>query len=244
MAKPVPKRSVPKILSEISTKSGQRPSEVFRSFVLVYACALSLGLREQAYLDEIKRWDSDCVNLFAAAGGALVDEMEEKPFQDCLGPIYMEVSALGDLQHKGAFYTPYPLCRMCAEMTMRREWNEDRPLFLDEPACGSAGMVLAAAEVLKDRGIPPSRLRVSCTDVDLTACNMAYINLVLWGIPATVTHGNALSLKVWHKWQTPAFLKFASYLLGGTNPVAEVPEEPIKVGITATGQIFFDWEAA
>lgn len=238
-------KTVTKLLEEVSSKSGRRPSEAFQAFMLLAACCVSCGQREDEYLAEAKRWDAPCLELFSHALGALVEEMEAHPFEDRLGPTYMEVSALGDLQHKGAFYTPPALCRMCAEMTIGYEFP-DGPITVDEPACGSGGMMLACAAVLKDRGVAVSRMRVRCTDVDYCACNMCLINLTLWGIPGEVVHGNALSLDEWHRWQTPMWLRWPNLMLGdgAASDQPKQPEAPaIVIGRRTDGQLFMDWEA-
>jgi hypothetical protein len=231
--------SVTKILGQISVKSGRNPSEVFRSFALLAACALASGTREPEYLAEIKRWDSACHPLFGDALGALIIDMEDHPFEDRLGPIYMEVSALGDLQNTGAFYTPTSLCKLCARMTLGSELP-DGLIEVSEPACGSGGMMLALAEAIMQRGVPIRRIRATCTDVDFTAVNMCFINLTLWGVPAVVVHGNALSGEIWNSWSTPLWLRF-----GPLNWSAEVPKaEPIMIGKAADGQLFMDWAGA
>src|SRR5580698_3353560 len=59
-------------------------------------------------------------------------------------------------------------------------------------------MILSLAEAC-----PPEvrrRLRVTAIDINRTACDMAFINTTLWGIPARIIHGNSLSLECWAAW--------------------------------------------
>ncbi len=51
-----------------------------------------------------------------------------------------------------------------------------------------------------------SRLRVTAVDVNRTACDMAFINTTLWGIPTRVIHGNSLSLEFWAAWSNIHFI--------------------------------------
>jgi hypothetical protein len=44
------------------------------------------------------------------------------------------------------------------------------------------------------------RLRVTAIDINRTACDMAFINTTLWGIPTRVIHGNTLSMEYWTAW--------------------------------------------
>lgn len=82
----------------------------------------------------------------------------------------------------------------------------DKPFFtVYEPACGSAGMLLAIAEVLREKGFNPTRrLWVSCIDIDPVASGMAYIQLSLMGIAGEVVTGNALSGERRRVMYTPA----------------------------------------
>ena len=79
-----------------------------------------------------------------------------------------------------------------AQETIKREgW-----MTLDEPACGSAGMVIAFAYWMAEAGYNPSeQLYATCTDIDPMVADMAFIQLALLGIPAKVVTGNTLTLK-------------------------------------------------
>ncbi|MGF6472662.1 hypothetical protein [Paraburkholderia youngii] len=52
-------------------------------------------------------------------------------------------------------------------------------------------------------------MHATCIDIDPCCVHMAYVQLSLLHIPATVVHGNALSMEVWGTWHTPA------HVLGG-----------------------------
>lgn len=128
-------------------------------------------------------------------------EMEIHPFEDLIGGYYME-SALSQKgqQWNGEFHTPKNICDMMAQMLMgdTESWPAEGPILICEPACGAGAMILSVAEAC-----PPEirrRLRVTAIDISRTACDMAFINTTLWGIPTRVMHGNALSNEYWAAW--------------------------------------------
>ena len=78
-------------------------------------------------------------------------------------------------------------------------------------------MILSVAQVC-----PPTvrrRLRVTAIDINRTACDMAFLNTTLWGIPTRVIHGNTLSGEYWAAWSNIHYL--APWL-----PLALRPQAP------------------
>ncbi len=223
-----------KMLDKIATSDHHGPHEVFRAFVLMVACCLAMGTREPEYLAEAKRWKPDSLSLFSHAFGQLILDMEARPFADLLGPIHMEIGSKSSKQWSGEFYTPAALSQMMARMTFDPESvPRDRPIDVEEPACGSGGMVLALAEVVHGHGMSVRRLRARCTDVSRTACDMCYVNLALWGIPAKIIHGNTLSGEVWGQWVTPWYWMAHSDL-------SRYEEDPPVPSVAANGQFLMD----
>lgn len=202
-----------KILDSI-VSGRHRRGEVLRAFTLLTACAVaprvqddshphgSISVREEEYMAEIVRWSADEARLFGEAFHGLVEAMEARPFTDLLGPLHQEWRADIDRKSGGEFYTPDHVCRLMAGMSIPETLPQDRPLEVMEPAAGCGGMIPATAQQLAEvRGISPLCMRATCVDVDRTACDICYINLTLNGIPATVVHGNSLSLKTWGAWR-------------------------------------------
>src|ERR1700722_11248034 len=167
-----------KILERISHHHDTR--RVFDAFTRFAACALAAQTREAEYLEEVKHWERADLDLFGEALGALVNEMESKPFEDVLGGYYMEfaLSSKGQ-QWNGEFHTPKHVCDPMARMVIgdTNSLPTDRPITVCEPACGAGAMILSLAEVC-----PPEirrRLRVTAIDINRTACDMAFINTTL-----------------------------------------------------------------
>jgi type I restriction-modification system DNA methylase subunit len=188
-----------KILQRLSHRHDAR--QVFDAFTRFAACALAAQTREAEYLEEAKRWEKQEMDIFAEAFGALVAEMETRPFEDLIGGYYLEVvlSQKGQ-QWNGEFHTPKPICDLMARITIGdvATLPAEGPITVCEPACGSGAMILSFAEAC-----PPNmrrRLRVTAIDISRTACDMAFINTTLWGVPTRIIHGNSLSLECWAAW--------------------------------------------
>lgn len=180
---------------------------VFEAFTRMAACALAAQTRETEYLEEAKHWRKPELEAFAQALGALTMEMESHPFEDLLGGCYLEFALSSQGQRwNGEFHTPKTVCDLIAHMTVG-DWESlsaDRPIMVCEPACGAGAMILSLAQAC-----PPEvrqRLQVTAIDINLTACDMTFINTTLWGIPTRVIHGNALSLEYWAAWSNIHYL--------------------------------------
>ncbi len=174
---------------------------MFDTFARFAACALAAGTREAEYLEEVKRWERPDLDVFASALGALILEMEQHPFQDLLGSYYMEFAlSQNGQQRNGEFHTPAAICELMASLTVgdMSHFPAEGPIAVSEPACGAGAQILALG-----KHCPPDvlrRLRVTAVDISRTACDMAFINTTLWGIPTRIIHGNTLSLECWAAW--------------------------------------------
>jgi hypothetical protein len=95
-----------KILESISHRHDTR--RVFEGFTKLAAYALAAQTRETEYLEEAKCWTRDELMLFSQALGALVLEMESRPFEDLIGGYYMDfaLSSKGQ-QWNGEFHMEF-----------------------------------------------------------------------------------------------------------------------------------------
>ena len=198
-AKTPPAGNFRKVLESISHRNDSR--RVFDAFTRFAACALAAQTREPEYLEEAKRWEKTDLESFGQALGALVLEMETKPFEDVLGTHYMEfaLSSKGQ-QWNGEFHTPKSISDLMARLTLAdmESLPAEGPITVCEPACGAGAMILSLAEACSPD--VRRRLRVTAIDISRTACDMTFINTTLWGIPTRVIHGNSLSLECWAAW--------------------------------------------
>ncbi len=227
-------------LHSITARSGRSSSDVFSAFCRLAACALAAQTREAEYLEEAKRWKPDDLTDFSAAVGQLVVEMEKQPFTDLIGPHYLELSSSSGRQARGEFYTPPEVCQLMAEITIGEIDDSDERVTLLEPACGAGGMILAAGRVFS-RTNSVHRMRVTAIDINPVACDMAYINTTLWGIPCRVLHGNALTNEFWHGWNNLHWM--VPWLRFAMRPSQTVPanlppqgEPPCREEVTAIGK--------
>jgi type I restriction-modification system DNA methylase subunit len=221
-----------KILERLA--HGHDTRRVFDAFTRFAACALAAQTREAEYLEEVKRWQKADLDLFGQALGALVLEMESKPFEDILGAYYMEfaLSTKGQQWH-GEFHTPKPICDLLAVLTLGdlESLPAEGPITICEPACGAGAMILSVGQAFSPD--VRRRLRVTAIDINRTACDMAFVNTTLWGIPTRVIHGNTISQEYWATWSNIHYL--APWLpLAIRNQAPEAteqgqPPKPIEV---------------
>lgn len=205
------------------------------------ACALAAQTREAEYLEEARRWKPDDLTDFSQAVGQLVIEMEDQPFTDLIGPQYLEQSSSSGRQARGEFYTPPEICRLMAEMTIGQiDTSATNPVSIMEPSCGAGGMILAAGQVFA-RSNAVHQMRVTAIDINPVACDMAFINTTLWGIPCRVLHGNALTNEFWHGWNNLHWM--VPWLRFAMRPSQAVPadlppqgEPPCRAEVEAIGK--------
>ena len=172
--------------------------------------------REAKYLQIINKYDKDTQQLLVEVFTKLYCLLSQQihpavGFGDYLGELYMRSQTSNS--KAGQFFTPYNLSKMCVEVavdeTLVKEYMEqDKIITLSEPACGSGGMILAAADVLYNKyHFNISRnLYVECSDIDRRCVHMCYLQLSLAGIPAVIYQQNTLTLETWDRWETPAYI--------------------------------------
>lgn len=187
---------------------GKSCSQVFEAFVDVMFCSLTTGKVEYEAREVFQKDRERKIGVFQRAMLLLGEEMEREPYRDLLGRVYQDVAGVAGKKALSAVYTPDALCRTVAGMGMDMERVKARirrgeTVSLYEPACGAARMTLSVAEALGELRMG---LRVTCEEIDWTACRIAYINLSMWGVPAVVYHADSLSRKRWGGWKTASLV--------------------------------------
>lgn len=209
--KPV-RRTIAQHIRKVTDKSDLW--SVWSDFVEMSAIAISNGVdmwqrphREERYMAIAKRYDSPTLQRIAEAFGALVTELEGG-IDDVLGRTFMELE-LGS-KWAGQFFTPFPICRMMAEMLlvdMKPTLEERGFVTANDPAVGGGAMPLALCAAMKDAGIEyQRRLHVTVQDIDERAAHMAYVQLSLIGVPAIVIVGDTLRMEDRSRWYTPSHI--------------------------------------
>jgi hypothetical protein len=194
------------IVKRIQRMSGSQSSySIFSDWIECFAlsiantCMMIHGSvwqeREKRYLQIINKYNKEERMQFAEMCELLTAAYEDGDnfrFGDILGEIYME-SGSGN-KHTGQFFTPYHVSLLTAQMSVSADYDGEKPIKINEPACGSGGMIVAAAEVLHRRGINFQRcMRVETQDLDWKAVYMCYVQLSLLGIDAVVIQGDTLT---------------------------------------------------
>lgn len=123
----------------------------------------------------------------------LVELLGEAEWCDPLGDVYMEIVSHWKAQGMGQYFTPYPVCKLMAQLTMGQNPDTSKPLRFLEPTCGSGANIIAMAEMVKDTR---HQHRFYAADLDLLCVKMATVQMALHSIPGAVFHSNTLTLEV------------------------------------------------
>lgn len=206
-----PRRQLVRRIEQLAHRHS--PWNVFSDFVELSAISISNAVdlvhaeqREARYMEIVKRYTSEELAAFPEMLAALVDALE-CGFDDVLGRVFHDLELHN--KYHGQLFSPYHLCEMMARVTIGDEVKQTIAtrgyVTLQEPACGSGAMVIAAAQVLKDQDLNYQQcLHATLIDVDAKCVHMAYVQLSLLHVPAIVVLGNTLALEEREHWRTPA----------------------------------------
>ena len=161
-------KNFPQYILQIGYKYGLH--SVFDDFLEMVICSLSLGAKEDRYLEIVRNYEKPDAYLMAEAFGSLVIEMDNngEGLKDGFGDFYMEYLSYG---RNGQFFTPEPICEMMARILNPAGFGKK----VADCCCGSGRMLLAAARVSR------SSLFFGA-DIDRTCAMMCLINLCLNGL--------------------------------------------------------------
>lgn len=180
-----------KTFSQIIEQVARRNSiaTVFSDFLEMAVCALSMGAKEDRYLEIVRRYEKPDAYRMAEAFGAMVNEMDNcgEGLHDMLGDFFMEHISHG---HNGQFFTPEPICEMMARMTIAEIVPGQK---IQDCAVGSGRTLLAAAKINR-------QARFFGADVDRNCCLMCLINLCLNGLCGEVAWLDSLSNSFYGAW--------------------------------------------
>lgn len=147
--------------------------------------------REEMYKKIMNKYSEKQQKEFAEMFALLVLCFENR-LSDILGEIYME-SGCGN-KYTGQFFTPYHLSLLNAKLALPDEVSEKNKIKINEPSCGGGGMIIAAAQYLKEKGVNYQKcMEVVAQDLDWKGVYMCYVQLSLLGIDAVVVQGDTLA---------------------------------------------------
>ncbi len=207
----------------------RRTDTVFRDFLALCTYAIMQPFYrsseiEQKYLNIIGKYNKGQADEFPKLLALLVNALEEK-YQDFLGQVYMQLNISN--KASGQFFTPYHVSKLMAEITFINCQNNAKNqeiITLSEPCCGSGGIIIAYAEIMKKYGINFQQfLFAEAIDIDKLCFQMTYIQLSLYGIPARVMLGDTLAYKFSQIIYTPMY-----FINGFSWRLKEIEHHKIK----------------
>jgi len=205
------------IIKRLAPKHGAHG--VWRDFVRIVACVISNTVdmenwenREQIYTETMNRYSSEERNLFLEMYAFTALALEENPKQDFLGRVYEELGL--NQKGTGQHFTPYHVAEMMSLMahddqSLSKEMPEQGYITVNDPTCGAGVLLIAFANVLRDKGINYQNYCLFVAeDIDITAAQMCYIQLSLLGCSGYVMVHNSLMPEEWspeQMWYTPLY---------------------------------------
>jgi len=190
-----------KILDHI--KPSKHAYEVFSDWLVLASASLYAWKKdervEREYTEVAKQYTKEELDKHAELLGLTVNALEEKE-QDFLGEVF-SMEGLTNSKN-GQFFTPYHISKLMAEMGIEKErLPKDRIWKLNDPSCGSGGMLIAMAMALKEYefDFQHDALFIG-QDIDARCARMAFIQLSLLGVPAVIYCMNTLTMQeYWYR---------------------------------------------
>jgi hypothetical protein len=165
------------------------PWDLYRSWLEAIWALLDAACNPEGYKACLDRYSYQEGAEFARILGLYIDALEQNPFVDILGELFMRLD-IRSVQ-AGQFFTPWPVVLMMARMqfdaeVFKQTVSDKGVVTVCDPACGSGVMLLAFAQVvyqeLGDEGL--SRLELYGQDIDLRCVNMCRIQIRMNGLDA------------------------------------------------------------
>ena len=183
-----------------------RPFDVWRDFVIMFACAISNFLdkchykdREERYLSIIHKYSKDEQMIFPKLAAYTTMALDANPEQDFL-------LELGN-SSAGQFFTPYSVCQMMADVVtsdldnnLQDKLEKQGYISLADECCGAGATLIAAINTIKrkmEKATPSMNfqrhLLVVGQDIDETVALMCYIQISLLGVAGYIKVGNSIT---------------------------------------------------
>ncbi len=189
-----------KIVKSITSMAGTFSEyEIFTDWVKAMALSIQNSCwiihdkywqeREKMYVAIAEKHGSEGIIKFSEMMAWLTEAYEEE-ISDVLGEVFMS-KELGS-STAGQFFTPFHISEMTADIATL---SDDQGYYsINEPSCGSGGMIVAVAKTLQKRGIPyQKKMRVVAQDLDWNAVYMCYVQMSLLGIYGIAVQGSTLT---------------------------------------------------
>jgi len=188
--------------------------EVFTDFMEITAITISNSVdklnfteRENQYLNTMKKYTPEHQKLFPEMLSRLVIALGNAPF-DVLGKLFYELG-LPD-KNKSQIFTPQHIADMMGALVLSNDnktISEQGFISFHDSCCGSGVLSLGFANAMGTNGYNYcNQMLATAVDIDLRCVYMSYIQLSLYGIPAIVIHGSALTMEEYSRWFTPTYI--------------------------------------
>jgi hypothetical protein len=208
----------------------KRLYEVFYDFCTLGTYSLALPFLRDIAEPELKKahekYTREQLLIFDEAFTVMVNDMEISNC-DFLGEVFQECEFGNERQ--GQFFTPFPVSLMIAKMTftgVKEQIDRQGYITVNEPACGSGGMLIAMRQVLIEEQCNPSRgVFVVAQDISDIAFLMCYIQVSLYGLAGKVIHGNTITMEVFRVLHTPVCFLTDWPMRLAMKQILEVPEK-------------------
>lgn len=180
--------------------------ELWQDSMTMFALAISNSVdsrfadkREKAYMDIVRKYTKDEMQVFPKIFGEIVMQLEAEPEQDLLGDLYMQLD-LGSHWH-GQFFTPYHLCSAMARMELGLETQYTleniKPISVCDCACGGGALLIEAAhefsKAIQHTGLNAQYyISLYAQDLSQVSAMMCYVQLSLLGYAAKIKLGDSL----------------------------------------------------
>lgn len=185
-------------------------SKVFYDFIEMFALEIAIKLghagKQEKYNQTKSHYKEKDLIHYNNFKTLVIKEFQNNRFQDVFGVLFHELLLHNDF--KGQFFTPYAVSEAIAKASISEEDLQNKDfLFMNEPACGSGGMIIAASQVVEELNYNYSEKMIwLAQDIDIYCVYMCYIQLNLTGVAAIVQHANSLSVEVFNNFYTTAYL--------------------------------------
>ena len=214
-------KDIAEFIKAIQSFVGLNSYEVFSDFVELAALSTMHAFeitRQKELAEKIntvqKKYKPKEIERLGEMLGMLIVAMEKYHKQgryvDILARVFMELGIHS--KQTGQFFTPGSVAELSAKMAFdeaeaRKIIERDGHITLNEPAVGGGVMVLGFAEAMRTAGFDPSRqLLIHAGDIDRRCAYMSYLHFSLYGLPAVIRLGDALTMKAWEQWYTPVYV--------------------------------------
>ncbi|MCB9924541.1 MAG: N-6 DNA methylase [Planctomycetaceae bacterium] len=216
-------------LEQLSQQVGLSRGEVFQDWLTAMVCVLAAETKEDEYMTMIQRYTKGTVgkrgaDVMAQMFGELVNVMTRENV-DILGDLFQSSISYHEA---GQYLSPQPIADLLAKMSIEPDARptHDKPVYVNDPACGTGRMLLATAEV-------NPHVELVGQDVDARCAKITAISIGLRGHYGWVVCGNSLTGETRFAYRIGSFFHESPNGLR-RGVIRDVPPETTPVPVIAS----------